>query len=134
MQATIVTDEATIVDATVDGERLLIDPASLPDTMGWELKPEGLCRDNVCVPVRDRARLFVGERLDIAAAADALGQLAVVDADVGIAAIASGNESRRQALRGLHAPAFTLADLDGARHDLSEWRGTKKLLVAFASW
>ena len=134
MQATIVTDDAATVDATVSGERLLIDPASLPDALGWELKPEGLCRGNECVPVRDRARLFVGERVDIAAVADALGQPAVVDAGAGIVAIATGSERRRRALREHHAPTFTLADLDGTRHDLAEWRGTKKLLVAFASW
>lgn len=134
MRATIVTDTAATVDAIADGERLLIDPVSLPAALGWELKPEGLCRDNVCLPVRDRERLLVGDWLDIAAVAAALGQLAVVDAGAGLAAVASGNESRRQALREHHAPPFTLADLDGVSHHLSEWHGTKKLLVAFASW
>jgi hypothetical protein len=134
MQATIVTDETRTVPAVVDGERLLISPGSLPDALGWELKPEGLCRDNVCVPVRDRARLMVGERLDVGAVADALGRLAVVDAEVGIAALALPKEGRRAALREHRAPAFTLPDLDGVEHALDEWHGKKKLLVAFASW
>jgi hypothetical protein len=134
MQATIVTDEARTVAAEVDGERLLLDPAVLPGTMGWEWKPEGLCRGNVCVPVRDRERLLVGDRLDVGAVATALGRLAVVDAAAGIAAIALPKESRRQALHDHQASDFTLPDLDGAAHDLDEWRGSKKLLVAFASW
>jgi hypothetical protein len=134
MQATIVTDEASTVAAVVDGDRLLIDPASLPDALGWELKPEGLCRENVCVPVRDRARLLVGDRLDIGAVAGALGHLSVVDANAGIAAIALPKEGRRAALREHRAPSFTLPDLDGVEHHLEEWRGTKKLLVAFATW
>ena len=134
MTATIVTDEAVTVDARIDGERILIDPASLPVAMGWELKPEGLCRDNVCVPVRDRSQLLADGRLDVAAVAGAVGLLAVVDAGAGIAAVARPKEARRQALHGRHAPSFTLADLDGNQHDLDEWRGSKKLLVAFASW
>jgi hypothetical protein len=134
MQATIVTDEICTVDAVADGDRVLIDPAVLPDALGWEWRAEGLCRGNVCVPVRDRERLLVDARLDIAAVAGALGRLAVVDANAGIAAIALPGEARREALHEHHAPAFTLSDLDGVEHQLEEWRGTKKLLVAFASW
>ena len=134
MLATIVTDEAGVVEAVADGDRLLIDPAALPAALGWEWKPEGLCRGTVCVPVRDRDRLLVGERLDIAAVADALGRPAVVDPGAGIAAIARPAEARQQALRNHRVPEFTLPDLDGAPHDLDEWRGKKKLLVAFATW
>jgi hypothetical protein len=134
MQATIVTDETRTVAAVVDGDRLLIDPDALPDALGWELKPEGLCQANVCIPVRDRAQLFVGDRLDIAATAAALGRPAVVDAGAGIAVVALPKERRHAALQDHDVPPFTLADLDGAHHSLEEWRGSKKLLVAFASW
>jgi uncharacterized protein (DUF1786 family) len=134
MKATIVTDEIATVDAVADRGRLLLDPEALPDAFGWEWKPEGLCRDNVCVPVRDRAAVMVGGRLDVAAVAAALGRAAVVDADAGLAAIALPKESRHAALVEHHAPAFTLRDLEGVEHDLGEWAGTKKLLVAFASW
>jgi hypothetical protein len=88
----------------------------------------------VCVPVRDRGSLFDDEALDLAAVATALGRLVVVDADAGLAAVSLGSEQRRQVLDGLQAPGFTLPDLDGTPHRLEEWRGTKKLLVAFASW
>lgn len=134
MQATIVTEETHTIAAVADGDRLLIDPEALPRALGWEWKPEGLCRDNVCVPVRDRAALMAGEQLDIGAVAGALGRLAVVDANAGIAAVALPAEIRRSALHDHRAPQFTLPDLDGVEHDLEEWRGTKKLLVAFASW
>jgi hypothetical protein len=134
MQATVVTDEVSTIAAVADGDRLLIDPAALPDALGWEWKPEGLCRGNVCVPVRDRSRLMTDGKLDIGAVATALGRPVVVDAEAGIAAVALPKESRREALREHHAPSFTLPDLDGVEHSLEEWRGTKKLLVAFASW
>jgi hypothetical protein len=134
MQAAIVTDETRTVAASADGDRLLIEPGALPAALGWELKPEGLCRGNVCVPLRDRARLLIGGRLDVGAVAGALGRLAVVDADAGIVAISLPKESRRAALRERNAGEFTLSDLDGVEHSLHEWRGRKKLLVAFATW
>ena|SRR5439155_9080758 len=131
---TIISDKSHAVDARVDGGRLLIPPDALPQAIGWTLKPEGLCQDDVCVPVRDRAALLVGDDLDLAAIAAVLGRQAVVDAEAGIAVIANDTETRRRALDGLEAPDFALGDLDGATHHLHEWRGTKKLLVAFASW
>jgi hypothetical protein len=134
MQATILSEDVGTVEATVRDDRLLIDPEELPEALGWELKPEGLCRDSACVPVRDPAALFRGDKLDVAAVAGALGRPAVVDAPAGIAAVALAAEHRLQALDSLRAPSFTLSDLDGLPHQLQEWRGRKKLLVAFASW
>ncbi|MCU1463591.1 MAG: hypothetical protein JWO37_3666 [Acidimicrobiales bacterium] len=131
---TIISDEARTVDGAAAGDRMTLDAERLPDAVGWQLKPEGLCQADVCVPVRDRDALFVDGRLDVAAVAGALGRAAVVDAAAGIAAIANDAETRRQALDGLQAPDFTLNDLDGNPHRLSEWHGKKRLLAAFASW
>jgi hypothetical protein len=132
--ATIISDDERTVDATPAEGRLLVAPERLVDALGWELKPQGLCRDDVCVPVRDRAALFVGDDLDLSAVAAALGRQAVVDPAAGIAAVAMDAGGRRQALDSLRAPGFVLDDLDGHPHRLEEWRGLKKLLVAFASW
>lgn len=134
MIATVITEQEHEVDAVVDGERVLIDPHDLPAALGWELKPEGLCRDDVCVPVRDRDSLFVGDRLDVAAVAAALHRPVVVDPDAGVVAMALPSEERRRALRDRQGPAFTLPDLDGVSHSLEEWRGRKKLLFAFSTW
>jgi hypothetical protein len=132
--ATIISDEVRRAEATAADGRLLVAPERLGDALGWELKPEGLCREDVCVPVRDRASMFVGDEVDLTAVATALGRAAVVDAGAGIAAVAIDAEGRRQALDSLRAPPFVLDDLDGHPHRLDEWRGRKKLLVAFASW
>ena len=132
--ATIITEEARTVDAGVDGDRLVVAPDALPAAVGWELKPEGLCRDAVCVPVRDPAGLRAGDGLDVAAVAAALGRPVVVDAAASMAAIGMPRELRTQALAGLQAPPFTLPDLDGVPHRLGEWSGQKRLLVAFATW
>ena len=131
---TIITDEVTTVEGDVDGGRVLLSPAALPNAIGWDLKPEGLCRGEVCVPVRDRDRLFAGAALDLASVADALGRPIVIDDDTRVAAMALPSEERRRALQDHVAPPFTLPDLEGELHSLEEWRGRKKLLIAFSSW
>ena len=133
--------ELTIIDETVhgvtgttDGDRMLVDIDSFRQATGWELKPEGLCRGDVCVPVAHPASLTVQRRLDLAAVATALGRPVVVDAAAGMAAFGLAADERRRALDGLEASDFRLPDLDGTSHGLEEWRGKKKLLVTFASW
>ena len=42
--------------------------------------------------------------------------------------------ARSRALQSLSAPDFTLPDLEGRMHTLSEHRGRKVLLVTWASW
>ena len=41
---------------------------------------------------------------------------------------------RREALRSLQAPDFTLPDLEGRMHSLADYRGKKIFLVSWASW
>ena len=61
--ATILTGEETHeVGAVARPATLLLDPTTLREVTGWELKPEGLCRDDVCVPTRGRADVHVDGR------------------------------------------------------------------------
>ncbi len=135
-QITVITEEIAGVDGSVDAAagRILIDPADLPAAMGWELKPSGLCQADTCVPVADPAALRVDDSVDVAAVARALGRRTAVDLDAGIVAVALSGELRRRALRELVAPEFTLPDLEGRLHSLSDWAGLKRLLVTFSSW
>jgi hypothetical protein len=131
---TIIGEETTSVTAAIVDDRVLLEPQLLAEAIGWALKPEGLCRDDTCVPVRDRASLFVGERLDLAAVGAALRRPTVVDPNAGMVALALDRERRHDALQALTAAEFTLPDLDGAPHRLSQWHGQKRLLHAFSSW
>ena len=131
---TVIAVDTTTVVGQIDGARVLVSPSSLTTALGWTLKPEGLCRDDVCVPVRDRDALRSDDLLDVAAVASALGRQSVVDPGAGLVAVALGTEQRRAALQMLVAPDFELPDLDGTPHRLSEWRGRKRLLHAFSSW
>ena len=46
--------------------------------------------------------------------------------------VSAGNRGGR--LASLEAPDFTLPDLDGRSHSLSDHRGVKVFLVAYGSW
>ena len=48
--------------------------------------------------------------------------------------LGEGAEVRAQALTGGVAPDFTLSDLQGTSHSLSDHRGKKVLLVSWAPW
>ncbi len=124
--------------ATTTGEwaegRPLVEPDALSAAIGWTLKPEGLCRDDMCVPVRGRSAIEVGDKIDLAVAADALDRPTLVDPDAGIVVLGQPNATRRAALSDRQAPDFTFADLDGVERSLSDYAGKKRLLVAFSSW
>jgi hypothetical protein len=70
----------------------------------------------------------------LGAVAAALGRpLAVDTAERGAwLGVAAGERARP--LRDLTAPDFTLPDLSGRTHSLSEHRGKKRMLVAWGSW
>ena len=112
----------------------MISAQTLHDDLGWELKPEGLCRDDVCVLVPDRDALEVDGKIDAMAIAALLDRPAVLDQASGIAAIGAQRSVRRRALDDLQAPDFVFPDLDGTPHALSDHRSKKRLLVAFSSW
>jgi hypothetical protein len=117
----------------VDGNRVLLDPGSLGELSGWTLKPEGLCRDEVCVPVRD-PELTVGGAVDVERFAAALARPAVVDAANGVVALGERSSERRGPIEAGIAPDFTLPQLDGGTFTLSSLGRRKKLLLAWASW
>ncbi len=112
----------------------LVDAGQLEQLLGWTLKPQGLCRDDECVIVPDRAALEHDGRVDLTAVASLLDRPSVVDDVSGAAAIGMPRASRRAALDDLQAPDFVLPDLDGTPHALSDHRSKKRLLVAFSSW
>jgi hypothetical protein len=112
----------------------LVDADSLPDLVGWELKPEGLCRDEQCVIIPDRTTLENDGLVDLRAVAALIDRPIASDEEAGLVALGATRARRRGALDDLRAPDFTLPDLDGTFHSLADHRSKKKLLVAFSSW
>ena len=121
------------VQATVDGERVWLGEDALA-ALGWELHPEGLCRGGLCVPVPESAALEADGRIEVTALARILDRPLVVDVAERAAYLGVSAADRSRALRSLVAPDFTLPDLAGRPHRLSDHRGKKILLVAYASW
>jgi peroxiredoxin len=127
------------VDGHLSSGRAWVPVGVLPDVLGWSMRPEGLCRGDVCLPLAAERRdeLVVDGMVDLGGVAQLLGRASVTergDTASPVIALALDPESRRQALEDLHAPDFSLPDLAGSERSLSDWRGHKKLLVTFASW
>ena len=99
---------------------------------GWTLKPEGMCRDERCVPLPPAA--VVGDEVDVAAFWKKLGGPAIAAEDGGVWSLGAPADERTAALEGLVAPDFTLPDIDGTPRTLSELRGRKVFLATWASW
>ena len=133
---TVLADETRTVPGEMAGGTAVIEAGRLEAAIGWELKPEGLCRDDHCVPVSDPDELAgpEGSGLDLAAVAAALDRPTVLDLEAGVMAVGQPMASRRETTEALTATPFALPDLDGNVRTLEEFRGRKKLLVAFASW
>ncbi len=125
---------ATEADATVDGDRVLVAASDFAAATGWVLKPEGLCRGEVCVPVRSRPDAVADGRVDAAAVAPLLARTALVDAPRGVVAYAAAATAVSDALADRRAADFTLPQLDGTPFTFSAIGRKKKLLVVWASW
>jgi hypothetical protein len=126
---TVITDDAT---REIEGTR--VSPAELEELTGWELKPEGLCRGDVCVPTRGRPEVEVDGAVDLAVVAGLLGQPFVVDDEKSVAVLGTSVATRTQQLRDANIRDLVLRDFDGNDVSWSSIGRKKKLLVAWASW
>jgi len=112
-------------------ERLDPTAAEFAVRTGWELKPEGACRAEICMPLPKDARRADG-RVNVPVLADALGMALV--ADDAHALWALGPASGGRALASAVAPEITLPTRDGNPFRLGSLKGTKVFLCAWASW
>ena len=109
---------------------LRVGPAELERRTGWSIKPEGACKEDRCVPLSAGSRSEGG--IDVRVLADRLGMPLVHDAANDLWCL--GPEAGGRALTSAQAPGLVLPDLDGVPFSLAALRGTKVLLVAWASW
>ena len=110
-------------------ETMEVTPAAFEAGTGWALKPEGACRGEVCVPLREAP----GETVDARVVAEALGMPIVEDAAHGVAALGPATLNGR-ALASAEAPDLELEDLEGNAFRLSQLRGQKILVYAWAPY
>jgi hypothetical protein len=94
---------------------------------GWEIKPQGACKAEVCVP------LDHSESFDVEAVAARLGMALVGDEEAGVWALGPESLGER-ALVSAEAPELVLDDIDGNKFRLSSLRGQKVVLVSWAPY
>ena len=115
-----------------DGPGLWLTPDEAADATGWESKPEGMCRGDLCVKLPATAQ--ADGRIDVAAFWRLLGAPVLSDSGGSAWVLGTGAEDRVAALGSLVAPDFTLPNLAGVAHTLSALRGRKVFLTTWASW
>lgn len=108
-------------------ETLDLDRDAFAARTGWEIKPEGACKGEVCVPLPDDA--------DLSSIAERLGMPLLHDEAHSIWALGPESAVTGRVLTTAVAPDFELPQvLTGEPFKLSSLRGQKVLLVAWASW
>jgi hypothetical protein len=124
--------------AVTEGNNLWLSLDELQTATGWELKPQGVCLGDYCVPIpTGRESEFLradGRQFSLTVLARFLGQPVVHDDTHHVWFFGEATSARREALFSLQAPDFTLPDLDSHLHSLSDYRGKKIFLVSWASW
>src|SRR5262249_26126737 len=128
-------ETATAVgDVRVDGSNtaLWVRKSDLPRINKFELKPQGACRDDICIPIP--ANMTRGGYFNLSAFAKKVGQTVVADTDEGVWSLGEMQMLRGGFLKSRVAPEFALPDRRGHTVHLSDFKGKKVLLVTWASW
>jgi hypothetical protein len=109
-------------------DTLDVSKETFADATGWEIKPEGACKGDVCVPLG-----AAGDGFDLTTAADRLGMALVRDDAIGLWAVGPETLGGR-ALASAEAPELVLPDIDGKEFRLSTLRGQKVVLASWAPY
>jgi hypothetical protein len=141
IHATIVYDDIAtdINSAREDTGQLWIATADLKRATRFEVKTQGVCRDELCFPLpKARQQEFLHKTppvtwFNITAFASLVHQPVAHDAALATWYFGLRGDQRR-GLSSLQAPDFTLPDIHGKAHSLSDFRGKKVFLVTWASW
>ena len=126
-----------VPSARAQGHNLWLSLDDLHRATGWELKPEGVCQGDLCMPIPPRRRdefVLADNSFNLAAFAALREQPVVHDDAHAVWFFGEAPDTRRNGLLSLQAPDFTLPDIDGLMHSLSDYRGKKVLLLSWASW
>ena len=130
----------TIEETLADPNDLWIRPSDLKRTNGFELKPEGACLEDLCVPVRQDADndLWIRRQqkpwFNVTELARRLDQPYVFDPDNTIWSFGALPVQRTRFVKEGIALDFEIPDREGKPVRLSDFKGKKVLLLTWASW
>jgi len=124
-----------VVPRHADAGALWLSAAKLHELTGWQLKPEGLCKDDACVPLpKGEEPIIEAGRVCASRLWELLERPMLHDAARSVWFLGEDAKERARQLASLEAPDFTLPDIEGKLHSLSDFRGQKVLLATWASW
>ncbi len=130
----------TLSDSLEDADALWIASDELGKAIGFELKPEGACQGDLCVPIRqdednELFKIADGKKwVNASLLATKLDQPFLSDADSEVWSFGAIPATRVSTLESAMAPDFEIADRNRKMIRLSDYRGKKVLLVTWASW
>lgn len=125
------------LDATSDLWGTLSD---LKRVTGFVIKPQGICRDELCFPIpRGRRQAFLSRRgsrtwFNLSEFARLVRQPVAHDEELATWFFGPRADEQNGHISSLTAPDFTLPDINGKPHSLTDFRGSKVLLLTWASW
>ena len=96
---------------------------------GWELKPEGACKGEVCIPLTET----LGDTVSVTNLAEQMGLPIVEDSTHSLWAVGPESLGAR-ALATAEAAELRLPDINGDEFRLSSLRGQKVLVYAWAPY
>ena len=114
--------------------------SDLKRATGFEVKPRGVCRDELCFPISKarRGAFFIKRSqvtwFNLSEFARLVRQPTAYDEKHSVWYFGPRTEVQNGYLASLEAPSFTLPDINGKMHSLTDFRGKKVLLVTWASW
>ena len=129
-----------IRETLADPNDLWVVPGDLTRINGFELKPEGVCFEELCIPLRqDRDSEMLITRgkqrwFNVTELSRKLQQAYAVDHEHRVWSFGEVPVTRTRFLESAQAPDFSLPDRQGKMIKLSDFRGKKVLIVTWASW
>jgi hypothetical protein len=126
-------DRSVTLDRTrPDPKDLWVRKADLPRVNEFEVKPQGACRRDVCIPIPKT--MLQGEWFNLTAFAHKVGEAYIADStsrawSFGEIPVVTGSYAASRL-----APDFAVPDRRGKVVHLSDFRGKKALVVTWASW
>jgi hypothetical protein len=115
-----------------DPSALWVRARDLPRINDFEIKPEGACRLDLCVPISKDMRR--GDYFNLTAFAGKVRQATVADTSARVWSFGEIQALGGSFRDGRVAPDVTVPDRKGRPVRLSSFRGKKVLLVTWASW
>jgi hypothetical protein len=131
---------ATTNRAQVRGDDVWLALDDLPSATAWELKPEGVCRGETCVPLSraQKAAILGNEKIsttfNFSEFARLIEEPVAIDREERVWYFGPPGWEWKSRSAGNAAPDFTAPDLAGHHHSIREMRGKKMLLLFWASW